>query len=343
MARSNLLPWFSALVLTGAACGSAYADRMAVPEKQVMVAPLLKTSPYKVDLIDSAGRSLNVYQHRGRFYILGTAGDRYSVRITNPTARRVEAVISIDGLDAIDGQQADYVRKRGYVVPPHGTLKVDGFRISTSQVATFRFSSVSESYAGRKGVARNVGVIGVALFEEKAAPQIIHRAPPPRPYGGRYRGGRGGDFKDKGYDQPVDDSDRVELEEAPAVKQPVTGPGTSVSGGAPAPRHRPVKRDYSKTRVDRRHCCNNKPAETRPGLGTKYGESRYSSVTWTRFVRANLTVPTAMAELRYNNSQGLAALGIRLLPGVSPDEIHKRETADPFPRSRGFASPPASW
>src|SRR5690606_38241739 len=54
---------------------------------------------------------------------------------------------------------------------------------SLSDVATFRFSSVDNSYAGRKGKARNVGVIAVAIFEEAAPPpeqQIV--------VGGSYRG-----------------------------------------------------------------------------------------------------------------------------------------------------------
>ena len=46
--------------------------------------------------------------------------------ITNPTAHRVEAVVSVDGLDVVDGENGD-LRKRGYVVPavrrdPHRRL-----------------------------------------------------------------------------------------------------------------------------------------------------------------------------------------------------------------------------
>ncbi len=37
------------------------------------------------------------------------------------------------------------------------------------EVAAFRFGSVKNSYAGKKGDDRNVGVIGVAVFEERGA------------------------------------------------------------------------------------------------------------------------------------------------------------------------------
>ena len=47
-------------------------------------------------------------------------------------------------------------------------LVVDGFRQSTEAVAAFRFGPVRESYAQEKyHNTRNVGVIGVAVFNEK--------------------------------------------------------------------------------------------------------------------------------------------------------------------------------
>src|SRR6185295_7375132 len=109
-------------------------------------------------------------------------GERYVIRITNPTPRRIEAVISVDGLDVIDGESGD-LRKRGYVVPAYGETRIEGFRTSQADVATFRFSSVSGSYAGQKGKSRNVGVIAVALFEEQPVVQdneqqiIVGQAP----------------------------------------------------------------------------------------------------------------------------------------------------------------------
>jgi hypothetical protein len=164
--------------LAATACGTAFADRAPPPQAGALV-PEPPRSPYEVELVAADGRALSTYQHRGRYYVMGRVGERYTIRVSNPTDRRIEAVISVDGLDAIDGQDADYTRKRGYVVPPRGELRVDGFRVSTSQVATFRFSSVARSYAGRQGKARNVGVIGVAIFEERAAPEIIVADPSP--------------------------------------------------------------------------------------------------------------------------------------------------------------------
>jgi hypothetical protein len=85
----------------------------------------------------------------------------------NHSGERLEAVVSVDGLDVIDGREAS-PDKRGYLIEPYGSLVIDGFRTSEAQVAAFRFGSVGDSYAARStGSARNVGVIGVALFDER--------------------------------------------------------------------------------------------------------------------------------------------------------------------------------
>ncbi|WP_437732562.1 hypothetical protein [Sorangium sp. So ce1335] len=102
-------------------------------------------------------------------HVIGEAGQRYSIVLRNLTPSRVECVVSVDGLDVIDGQPAAF-GKRGYLLDPHGELEIDGFRQSMDTVAAFRFGSVRGSYANQKhGDTRDVGVIGVALFHERGA------------------------------------------------------------------------------------------------------------------------------------------------------------------------------
>jgi hypothetical protein len=81
------------------------------------------------------------------------------------------------------------------------------------------------------------------------------------------------------------------------------------------------------------------PPTNRPGLGTEFGEQRYSGATYTRFVR-NQNRPIAVAELRYNDLAGLVALGIPAQPLPDAGELMTRETADPFPGDGRFATPP---
>jgi hypothetical protein len=152
-----------------AACADPRAAVASHPEPA-------RAGPYALELLDAAGHPLPTFEHRGRTYVMGVLGERYALRVRNGSDRRVEVVASVDGRDVIDGRPATR-EKRGYVVDPHGEVLVDGFRLSGESVAAFRFSSVPRSYAARMGDARDVGVVGVALFAERERPR-----PPPPPY-----------------------------------------------------------------------------------------------------------------------------------------------------------------
>jgi hypothetical protein len=161
------IPFVLAAVLVACA-PRAHATAAEVPRRW---------GPYTAELVDEAGRALPTFEHQGRTYVLGTLGQRYLLRFRNGSGRRVEVVASVDGRDVVDGRPAA-LAKRGYLVEPHGELTIDGYRLSDAAVAAFRFSSVPRSYAARKGDARDVGVVGLAVFPERPA----LRARPPRPY-----------------------------------------------------------------------------------------------------------------------------------------------------------------
>lgn len=112
------------------------------------------------------GQWLPTWVSGGRTFVEGKPGERYSIILINPSPLRREVVVSVDGLDVMDGQSAS-LRKRGYILDPGQEFAVEGFRTGTDTVATFRFGTVAESYSNqRHGTARNVGVIGLALFDE---------------------------------------------------------------------------------------------------------------------------------------------------------------------------------
>jgi hypothetical protein len=135
-----------------------------------------RSGPWSVELVDEGGRALPTFRHQGRTFVLGERGQRYLLRVRNESGARIEVVASVDGRDVIDGRPAA-VEKRGYLVDPYGEVTIDGFRLGLDSVAAFRFSSVSRSYAARTGDARDVGVIGVAIFPERERPLV-------RPYAG---------------------------------------------------------------------------------------------------------------------------------------------------------------
>ncbi len=119
-----------------------------------------------VSLRDAWGEPLDAMHVGDRTYVAGTEGERYAIVIANHTGRRFEAVATVDGLDVVNGQPGTF-SNRGYVLMPHATLEIDGFRQSSDAVAAFRFAKVRDSYAAQTGSARNVGVIGIAFFGER--------------------------------------------------------------------------------------------------------------------------------------------------------------------------------
>lgn len=117
--------------------------------------------------VKSRRKILPSYLARGGRFVIGNKGSNYSLLVKNRSKSRLEAVMSVDGLDVIDGKTAS-TKKRGYLVYPGKTLEVKGFRMSHQAVAAFKFSSVGNSYANlRHGETRNVGVLGLAVYSEK--------------------------------------------------------------------------------------------------------------------------------------------------------------------------------
>lgn len=144
-----------------AALGSGYWDRRTDGVSAARDAITIR-------LVDENGSPLPTFSAGGRSYVVGRDGGRYAIRIENHTGARFEAVTTVDGLDVIDGQPGAF-EKRGYLVAPWATVEIDGFRRSEQEVAAFRFGRVRDSYAAKKGDDRNVGVIGVAMFEERGS------------------------------------------------------------------------------------------------------------------------------------------------------------------------------
>lgn len=115
---------------------------------------------------DDDGDPLAAIRAGGRTYVIGDSGDRYQLTLQNHTPGRFEIVTTVDGLDVLDGAEGS-LDKRGYLVQPWASLTIDGFRESYDTVRAFRFGSVAESYAARRGKALNIGVLGVAIYEER--------------------------------------------------------------------------------------------------------------------------------------------------------------------------------
>jgi hypothetical protein len=302
----------------------------ATPARNAESRPLrASVSGYEVQVLVD-GTPAPTFWHDGESFVLGHTGERYVIRVNNRTGRRMEAVVTVDGRDAIDGKSGDFQHKRGYLVPAWGQVDIDGWRLSQSQAAAFRFSSVADSYAARTGNAREVGVIGVAVFPER-----IYR-PQPRPIAppccfGNYRDGESsarGQFSENKRGAPA--AEAPTSAPAPSVDlMAEDGPAEQASGAAKSK----ASADYAPAR------------RSRPGLGTEFGEAVASNIQEVDFVRANPSLPAVILGVRYNDHDGLVAMGVNV-DGVYPwpSDTDLRRTADPFPASRRrYATPPAGW
>jgi hypothetical protein len=331
------------LSLASVTLAVAAAVSCATPLDKAYAQPMrASTGGYELEVLVD-GQPAPTYFHAGETYVMGQLGARYTLRVWNRTGRRIEAVVSVDGRDVIDGRPGDFRGKRGYLVPAWGSVDIDGWRLSQAQAAAFRFTSVPNSYAGRMGNARNVGVVGVAVFPERVyaprPPAPIYPTTPPyyEPYASRdksARGEAGGEEEARadGRGRSSSPSSSPSPSQAPAAE---AAPPAGARGGAPA------DNDAVASAPARRA-----PSPHRPGLGTEFGESMTSHVREVYFVRANPTSPSLVLGLRYNDRAGLLALGIDVDGRYygNHDDQYLRGTAQPFPVSTGrYARPPIGW
>ena len=136
-----------------------------------------------VSIFDRANaREVPVTWHDGRAYVVGKPGNEYQVVVRNRSGDEVLAVVSVDGVNVMNGETAS-PSQSGYVIAPWGRLDVRGWRKSMEETAAFYFTSLGDSYAARTDRPANVGVIGVALFRAKRPEPPVQIAPiaPARP------------------------------------------------------------------------------------------------------------------------------------------------------------------
>lgn len=127
---------------------------------------------FDVHVIDrDSGSRLPLYRHDGQWWVAGRPGARYAIELRNTSGTRLLGVVSVDGVNVISGETADW-QQSGYVLAPHQRAQITGWRKSEAEVAAFHFTALPHAYATRTGRPEHVGVIGVAVFRERtpAAP-----------------------------------------------------------------------------------------------------------------------------------------------------------------------------
>ncbi len=248
-----------------------------------------------VQIVDRArNTALAEYRHRGSTFVAGRPGERYAVRLTNRSSERVLVVLSVDGVNAISGENAA-AAQTGYVLSPWQSADITGWRKSDAEAAAFYFTALPDSYAARTDRPHNVGVIGVAAFRE--------RMPLPRPQPFEpvpYLGGRGDGAARQESRRSADNSSAADAARA----SPSATPAPAREREAAAPSH------------------NDK-------LGTGHGEREHSPVGRTAFERAT-SQPAEIVQVRYDSHANLLASGV-IAPRRGLPEPFPGFVADPPP------------
>lgn len=137
----------------------------------------------EVSLVSDGNELKKFSSNDGQQFIQVPSLGKYEIKIKNKSAQRKLVIVSIDGRNIMDGETAGY-DGGGYVLSPWETLQVKGWRRNDQEVAAFEFVDLQSSYDKQMGgTGSNVGVIGVAVFDEYIAPTLMWIKPSqPQPY-----------------------------------------------------------------------------------------------------------------------------------------------------------------
>lgn len=105
-----------------------------------------------------------------RHYFEAQRGENYALRIRNRTDRRIGVLISVDGLNVVNGERSSLSpHEPMYVLGPRATSTIRGWRSSLDHVREFVFVDEERSYASRTDQANgDMGWIRVLAFEERS-------------------------------------------------------------------------------------------------------------------------------------------------------------------------------
>lgn len=117
-------------------------------------------------IVDDVDAVLPLFREGQSYFLAGQDGQSYQLKYENHTDSTFEVVVSVDGIDVLDGSTASRTNS-GYVLHPHSELKIEGFRKSDSAVASFTFSKPEDAYAANSnnGSIQNTGIIGTVIYQ----------------------------------------------------------------------------------------------------------------------------------------------------------------------------------
>lgn len=278
------------------------------------------------------GRPITEVHHASKTYVEGRNGSVFELQFRNNTSQRALVVISVDGLDVIEGKRAGK-RSQGYVVGPHQVAKIPGWKLSDRGAARFEFGiqdadyAEDETYVDQMGHdPANQGMIGFMVFREKARVPFIgsvqtFSAPNRGPFdieqsGYGVRGMRNGG--------PTLDSLRGVADVGSFSAGSMTRGGGSTWSASGSSSYTGASLGSAKGLVDADVEADDK------GLGTKFGEETRFETGTTYFDRE--AEPVSVMVFHYDTIRRLKDLGVPV-ERFRPNRRPRRESGTPFPCS----------
>ncbi|MEO8755332.1 MAG: hypothetical protein ABI624_21940, partial [Casimicrobiaceae bacterium] len=201
----------------------------------------------------------------------------------------------------------------GYVLDAWGSVEIAGWRKSLERTAAFYFTDLGNSYAARTGRPQNVGVVGVAVFQERPK-RIAYRE---QDFRGRLAANEeASSMAGKRSEARAD---------AAAPPPPASAPMQAQAGG----------RDSGGMQDELERQESRDKAQSLSKLGTGHGRNEESRVSVTSFDRAT-TTPAETVAIQYDRRENLIAMGV--LPQPTP--YIARRDPNPFPGALRFAPDP---
>lgn len=275
--------------------------------------------------IISNGSALTKFDHQGQTFLKApSVKGQYTIRLTNKSNQRKLVVISVDGRSVMTGELADE-QDSGYVLNAHQVMDLTGWRRTADEVAAFEFVELQDSYDKQVGgTGSNVGVIGIAVFNEKVIPVMrnswIKKQEPYSWDSELYRtfSTGGASYDTKSIKSSYDPSQECDYAHD-CSDVVIDMSNTIISGASAAGAAYSAETEFTSLTSER--------------IGTGYGEKKVMATVTTTFDREDH--PVQKIVLRYATESTLRKWGVikdNLIPEVNP-----------FPKEKPAVPAPPGW
>lgn len=146
---------------------------------------VLQTADGIMLAIQSGGGNKRLWNYNGRYGVAGNPGERFSVYLYNPGPGVRKFVVTLDGVNVIDGARGA-ARGKGYILRPGQAETVRGWR-DGAFYREFVFDWKGRDVATLLGQGGNQGTLGVAVWDGYVTSGPLYaESQPPYPSGGAY-------------------------------------------------------------------------------------------------------------------------------------------------------------